>query len=48
MPFTADPRVDVYIDSLPDRQQTICRKVPALVHAADREVAKTIKPTKYP
>jgi hypothetical protein len=48
MPFTADPRVDAYIDSLPDWQQTICRKVRALVHAADREVAETIKRTKYP
>jgi hypothetical protein len=48
MPFTADPRVDAYIDSLPDWQQTICGKVRALVHAADREVAETIKRTKYP
>src|SRR5438132_1389830 len=29
--FTADPRVDAYIDSLPEWQQTICRRVRALV-----------------
>jgi hypothetical protein len=48
MAFTADPRVDAYIESLPDWQQAICRKVRALVHAADPEVAETIKRTKYP
>jgi hypothetical protein len=44
----ADPRVDAYIDSLPDWQQNICREVRALVHAADREVAETIKRTNRP
>jgi hypothetical protein len=48
MPFTADPRVDAYIDALPDWQQTICREVRALVHAADPEVEETIKRTKQP
>jgi hypothetical protein len=43
-----DPRVDAYIDSLPDWQQIICRKVRALVHAADREVTETIKRTNRP
>jgi hypothetical protein len=46
--FTADPRVDAYIDSLPDWQQTICHEVRSLVHAADREVAETIKRTNRP
>jgi hypothetical protein len=46
--FTADLRVDAYINSLPDWQQAICRRVRALVHAADREVVETIKRTKYP
>jgi hypothetical protein len=46
--FTADPRVDAYIGSLPDWQQAICRQVRALVHAADPEVAEAIKRTKYP
>jgi hypothetical protein len=40
---TADPRVDAYIDGLPDWQQAICREVRELVHAADPEVAETIK-----
>ncbi len=38
-----DPRVDTYIDALPDWQQPICREVRDLVHAADPEVAETIK-----
>jgi hypothetical protein len=41
--YTADPRVDAYIDGLPDWQQTICRKVRNLVHKADAEVVETIK-----
>lgn len=40
---TVDPRVDAYIDSLPDWQQAICREVRDLVHAADPEVVETIK-----
>jgi hypothetical protein len=41
--YTADPRVDAYIDALPAWQQEICREVRELVHAADAEVAETIK-----
>jgi hypothetical protein len=41
--YTPDPRVDAYIDALPDWQQAICRQVRELVHAADPEVAETIK-----
>jgi hypothetical protein len=48
MPYTVDPRVDAYIDALPDWQQAICREVRALVHAADPEVAETIKRTRQP
>jgi hypothetical protein len=48
MTYTADPRVDAYIDSLPDWQQDICREVRTLVHAADPEVTETIKRTKLP
>jgi hypothetical protein len=48
MPYEADPRVDAYIDALPDWQQTICRKVRDLVHAADPDVAETIKRTSQP
>jgi hypothetical protein len=43
MSYPADPRVDAYIDGLPDWQQAICREVRELVHAADPEVAETIK-----
>lgn len=48
MPYSADPRVDVYIDSLPAWQQAICREIRDLVHAADPQVAETIKRTKLP
>jgi len=43
MTYAADPRVDAYIDGLPDWQQIICREVRKLVHAADPEVTETIK-----
>jgi hypothetical protein len=43
-----DPRVDRYIEGLPDWQQPICRRVRALVHAADRDVVETIKRTRQP
>ena len=45
---THDPRVDAYIESLPDWQRDICRGVRALVHAADPEVTETIKRTDQP
>ena len=48
MTYTADPRVDVYIDALPGWQQAICREVRDLVHAADPEVTETIKRTTQP
>ena len=46
--YTADPRVDAFIDALPDWQQAVCREVRELVHAADPEVAETIKRTDRP
>ena len=48
MTFTADPRVDAYIDALPQWQQAVCREVRELVHAADPEVVETIKRTVQP
>src|SRR5215467_8970140 len=48
MTYLADPRVDAYIDALPAWQQVICRQVRDLVHAADPEVAETIKRTIQP
>src|SRR6476620_5785056 len=43
-----DPRVDAWIDALPDWQQDICREVRGLVHEADADVAETIKRTTQP
>ncbi len=43
-----NPNVDAYIDALPAWQQAICREARELVHAADPEVAETIKRTVQP
>jgi hypothetical protein len=43
-----DPRVDAYIDALPEWQQEICREVRATVHAADPDIVETIKRTVQP
>jgi hypothetical protein len=43
-----DPRVDAYIDALPEWQQAICHEVRELVHAADPEMVETIKRTVQP
>ncbi len=48
MTYTADPRVDGYINALPDWQQIICREVRELIHAADPGVTETIKRTDRP
>jgi len=48
MVYAPDPRVDAYIDALPDWQQAICHEVRELVHAADPEVTETIKRTDRP
>ena len=46
MTYATDPRIDAYIDALPDWQQAICREVRDLVHGADPEVVETIKRTR--
>ena len=46
--YVEDPRVDEYIDKLPEWQQAICREVRDLVHAADPAVVETIKRTVQP
>jgi hypothetical protein len=46
--YEADPRVDAYIDALPEWQQAICHEVREIVHAADPEVVETIKRTVQP
>lgn len=48
MPPPADPRVDAYIDPLPEWQQRICQRVRELVHEADPAVEETIKRTVQP
>ncbi|WP_067570009.1 DUF1801 domain-containing protein [Nocardia acidivorans] len=48
MSYLADPRVDAYIEGLPEWQRTICQEVRELVHAADPAVQETIKRTVQP
>jgi hypothetical protein len=43
-----DPRVDDYIDALPEWQQAICRQVRDVVYAADPEVVEVIKRSRQP
>jgi hypothetical protein len=38
-----DPRVDDYIDALPDWQQDVCHKVRELIHEAEPGIEETIK-----
>jgi hypothetical protein len=48
MEYAKDPRVDAFIEALPQWQQRICREVRDLVHTADPEVSETIKRTDRP
>jgi hypothetical protein len=48
MAYVKDPRVDTYLDALPDWQREIGGRVRDLVHAADPEVEETIKRTVQP
>ena len=48
MKYATDSRVDAFIDALPGWQQSICREVRDLVHAADPEVTETIKRARQP
>jgi hypothetical protein len=41
--YHPDPRVDQYIEALPEWQQAVCREVREIVHSADPEVEETIK-----
>jgi hypothetical protein len=43
VPHRREPRVDDYIERLPDWQQAICRRVRDLIHEADPEIEETIK-----
>ena len=46
--YQTDPRVDDYIDALPDWQRAICCQLRDLIHAADPELVETIKRTVQP
>lgn len=43
MTDSVEPRIDEYIDALPEWQQAICREVRELVRGIDPEVTETIK-----
>ena len=42
-PYPRDPRVDQFIDALPDWQRELCSQLRDLIHAADPELVETIK-----
>jgi hypothetical protein len=46
--YERDPRVDDYIAGLPAWQQDVCQRLRDLVHAADPDVAETVKRTVQP
>lgn len=46
--MSTDPRVDIYINALPDWQQTICREIRQHIHAAEPNIEETIKFTNRP
>ena len=46
--YDRDPRVDGYIEALPEWQRQICQELRDLIHAADPEIAETIKRTVQP
>ncbi len=48
MSISTDPRVDAWIDALPDWQRAICREVRGFLHAADPAIEETIKRTVQP
>ena|SRR5436305_10458698 len=41
--YARDPRVDAYLDRLPEWQRRLCQALRDLVHAADPEMTETIK-----
>ena len=48
MTYRPDPRIDAYIDALPEWQRLVCREIREIVHAADDDVTETIKRTDRP
>jgi hypothetical protein len=48
MAYARDPRVDAYLDPLPEWQRQVLSRVRDLVHQADPDVEETIKRTVQP
>jgi len=48
MPYVKDPRVDAFLDRLPDWQRDILSQVRDIVHEADPDVEETIKRSVQP
>ena len=46
--YERDPRVDAFIDGLPEWKGRLCQELRDLIHAADSEVEETIKRTDRP
>src|SRR5256714_5087930 len=46
--YQPDPRVDQYIDALPQWQRQLCQRLRDLIHGADPEIVETIKRTVQP
>lgn len=46
--YRTDARIDAYINTLPNWQRAVCRRLRDLVHAADPDVTETIKRTNRP
>jgi hypothetical protein len=46
--YERDPRVDRYIDALPEWQRRLCGDLRDLIHAADPEIVETVKRTVQP
>jgi hypothetical protein len=42
-PYEHDPRVDEYLEALPDWQRELGQQLRDLIHAVDPEIAETIK-----
>ena len=48
MAYAKDPRVDAYLDAVPDWQRDVMQRVRDLLHEADPELEETIKRTVQP
>jgi hypothetical protein len=46
--YQRDPRVDQFINALPEWQRGLCQQLREVIHAADAEIEETIKRTDRP